>query len=433
MNILLIKPRWFVEGGVYRFLQGIRFTPLHLGILAALSDGHNVKVVDGDWDEIPYDDPFDLVGITVTTFTSQAAYRIADRFRQKGAKVVMGGVHPSILPEEALEHADAVVVGEAEYVWKDVLKDAESSTLQKQYRGPGPVAMDDVPFPRRGLVNESSWFACVQATRGCPNSCRYCYLPHVPWARYRKRDVGLVYEELAMCRQKVIFFVDDNLFADRKYALDLCKRIAPLKKVWSIQAPTKIAGDREVLDAMAQSGCFNVQVGFQTFNPNSLEWARVKNRAGEYEQQVKAFHDCGMLVGGFFIFGFDQDDETVFARTTEMIKGIDLDDAHLYVLTPYPGTDFYDELKEQGRLLEDSDRSKYGWSNAVFQPMNMSVGELEQGVERTYRELHGFFRKKLPLIILKRLPWLIRNPALLKAMVSGGLRKASIQQGLLPG
>ena len=154
MKILLIKPKWFIKGGVYRFVNNIKFTPLQLGIIAALSegDGHEVKIVDGDWDEIPYNENFDLVGITVTTFTSQQAYGIADKFRETGAKVIFGGVHPSLLSEECLHYADAVVVGEVEYVWKNILRDAEKGMLKKVYQSDKLLDMDDVPFPKRELL-----------------------------------------------------------------------------------------------------------------------------------------------------------------------------------------------------------------------------------------------------------------------------------------
>ena len=135
MKILLVKPKWFVHGGVYRFLENVKFTPLHIAIIAALSEGHDVTLVDNDWEEIPYDQDFDLVGITVATFTSERVYEIADKFRSRGVKVVLGGVHASLLPDECLQHVNAVVIGEAEYTWKDVLRDAQNNSLKKSASG----------------------------------------------------------------------------------------------------------------------------------------------------------------------------------------------------------------------------------------------------------------------------------------------------------
>jgi len=425
VRILLVKPKWFVRGGVYRYLEGIRFTSLHLGVLAALSDGHDVRCVDGDWEAIPYDEEYDLVGITVTTFTSEQVYRIAERFRSKGAQVVLGGVHASLLPEECLEHAEAVVVGEAEDVWPQVLEDAERRELKGIYRAEKPVDMATVPFPKRELLNESPWFACIQATRGCPNKCRYCYLPCVPWGAFRKRPIEKVLEEIRGMPQRILFFVDDNLFADREYALTLFKELKAYNKTWSVQMPTNVARDDEMLDVMAESGCFNAQVGFQTVNPASLGWADVRqNKIDNYADVIERLHKRDILVGGFFIFGFDHDDERIFPETVRVVKEIDLDDAHLYILTPYPGTPMYDAFREEGRLLPGKSRSAFGWSEATFQPALMSPRTLERGVEWTNRELFRHFRKQSVKSMLKRLWLLVKRPALARAMIAGSMRSA---------
>ena len=427
MRILLIKPKWFIKGGVYRILDNIRFTPLHLGIIAALSDGHDVTVIDNDWDEIPYNGKFDLVGITVTTFTSQQAYKIAETFKKAGSKVVFGGVHPTLLPEECLEHCDSVVVGEVEYVWKELLKDAESGTLKRIYKNGRIVDMNDVPFPNREMLNDTSWVACVQSTRGCPNTCKYCYLPNVPWSAYRKRDIDLVYKEIAGIKQKTIFFVDDNLFADQQYAMDLFDRIAPLKKCWSIQAPTTIADNEQLLKKMADSGCFNVQIGFQTVNPKSLEWADIRqNSIEKYKGIITKLHKHKILVSGFFMYGFDTDEKNVFDRTIEVIKEIDIDDAHLYILTLYPGTQLYEQFKSDGRLLVDKDRTHYGWSNAMFIPKNMTAFELEKGVQDSYTRLSGHFKRRLPRKIFERAGWALKRPNLLYNLIRGNLGRKDI-------
>jgi radical SAM superfamily enzyme YgiQ (UPF0313 family) len=426
MKILLIKPKWFVHGGVYRFVEEVKFTPLHIAIIAALSDGHDVRLCDNDWEEIPWDERFDLVGITTATFTSERAYALADRWRAQGAKVVLGGVHASLLPQECLEHSDAVVVGEAEYVWKDVLKDAAFGALKGTYRQEQPTDMNDVPMPRRDLFKEDYWVATVQTSRGCPNRCRFCYLPSVPWHRHRIRDIDLVYEELKGLRQKVVFFVDDNMFADEDYVIRLCRKIAPLKKLWSIQVPTNIAGNDALLSAMAGAGCFHVQVGFQTVNPGSLRSAGIaQNRIEEYSRVVQAFHRHRILVLGFFMFGFDSDEGNIFRDTEEAIKRIDLDDVCLYILTPYPGTEMHDQFAREGRLMSKA-RLDYGWSNAVFQPAKMSPAELERGVQGMYERLYGHFRSTSWLKILYHLPILLRQPHVLSLIVKALFRRIDI-------
>jgi len=427
MRILLVKPQWFVHGGQYRYLEHVPFTPLSLGILAALSDGHEVRAVDGDRQAVPYDQEFDLVGITVTTFTSERAYAMAARFRERGARVVLGGVHPSLLPEECLEHADAVVVGEAEHVWRDVLADAERGGLAPRYQADRPTAMDDVPFPRRDVLDEPGWFACMQATRGCPNQCRYCYLPSTPWSVFRTRSIDRVVEEMSGLKQGLVYLVDDNLFADRDYALALIRAIAPLRKTWSVQAPTTIGRDEELIAAMADSGCFNVQIGFQSVNPESLRWASVRqNRVDDYAAIVRTLHDHRILVTAFLMFGFDTDGPDVFDATIEMARRIDVDDANCYVLTPYPGTSLYEQFRREGRLLDDVRRAQFGWSHAVFQPKGMSPEELEQGVQHVYDELHPFFRRKVLAMLPRRLPLLLKHPQLLRVLAGGSRRRARV-------
>ncbi len=428
MKILLIKPKWFVHGGVYRFLEEVKFTPLHIAVIAALSDGHDVRLCDNDWQEVPWEERFDLVGITAATFTSERAYALADRWRTQGTKVVLGGVHPTLLPQECLEHADAVVVGEAEYVWKDVLRDTESGALKKMYKQEQPTDMNDVPLPRRDLFQEDYWVATVQTSRGCPNSCKFCYLPNVPWHRHRIRDIDLVYEELTGLKQNIVFFVDDNMFADQDYVIRLCKKIAPLKKLWSIQAPTNIAGNDALLSAMADAGCFHVQIGFQTVNPGSLRSAGIaQNKIEEYSTVVKAFHKYNILVLGFFMFGFDSDDANIFQETEKVIKKIDLDDVCLYILTPYPGTEMYDQFKREDRLMSTK-RLDYGWSNAVFKPAKMSAAELEKGVQGMYERLHGHFKSTAWLKILRRLPKLLRQPHIIGLMIKALFRRIDISR-----
>jgi radical SAM superfamily enzyme YgiQ (UPF0313 family) len=426
VKILLVKPKWFVPDGVYRFLTHVTFTPLHLGILAALSPGHDVTVVDHDWDEVPFGKDFDLVGITATSFSSSRAFEIADAFRRKGVSVVLGGVHACLMPDECLEHADAIVVGEAEYVWPLVLRDAANGALNRIYRQDRPTEMNDVPIPRRDLLRQDPIVGMIQATRGCNHSCRFCYLPSVPWHRHRRRDLDLVCEEMRSLPQEVVFFVDDNLFVDEEYAIALCEKIAPLKKAWSVQAPTTVTKNARLLKAMQRSGCFFVQVGFQTVHPDSLQDAGVaQNKIEDYRAVVRAFHRHGILVQGFFIFGFDSEDTRIFRTAEGYIRQMGLEDALLYILTPYPGTPVFEKLKKEGRLLA-AERDRYGWANAVFKPAKMSAQELERGVQETYERLFQFFKRRAPWQILKWLPFFVRHPRLLQLIWAALHRRVKI-------
>jgi radical SAM superfamily enzyme YgiQ (UPF0313 family) len=225
-----------------------------------------------------------------------------------------------------------------------------------------------------------------------------------------------------------VYFVDDNMFADEDYVIRLCKKIAPLKKLWSIQAPTNIAGNDALLSAMAKAGCFHVQIGFQTVNPGSLRSAGIaQNRIEEYSKVVQAFHRHKILVLGFFMFGFDTDGADIFRETEEAIKKIDLDDVCLYILTPYPGTEMYDQFKREDRLMSNA-RLDYGWSNAVFKPAKMSPAELEKGVQGVYERLYGHFKSTAWLKIIRLLPVLIRQPHVISLMVKALFRRIDISR-----
>jgi radical SAM superfamily enzyme YgiQ (UPF0313 family) len=233
--------------------------------------------------------------------------------------------------------------------------------------------------------------------------------------------------------QKVVFFVDDNLFVDEEYAITLFEKIAPLKKAWSVQAPTTVTKNPRLLKAMRDSGCFFVQVGFQTVDPDSLQQAGVvQNKIENYQEIVRRFHEHGILVQGFFIFGFDKEDQRIFETAEAFIKKMGLEDALLYILTPYPGTPIYDQLKREGRLLPGA-RDHYGWANAVFKPARMTAQELEMGVQRTYENLFHFFKRRAPGQILKWLPFFLRHPRMLLLILQALNRKVKIAAPSVPG
>jgi radical SAM superfamily enzyme YgiQ (UPF0313 family) len=242
---------------------------------------------------------------------------------------------------------------------------------------------------------------------------------------FRKRPMDRVLEEIASLRQGLVFLVDDNLFADRDYALSLFRKMKPLGKTWAVQMPTNVAADDEMLDAMADSGCFNVQVGFQTFNPRSLDWADIRqNRVGKYRDVVERLQARGILVTAFLMFGFDHDDPRIFGETVRAVKELDIDEAHLYILTPYPGTELHRKFQEEGRLLPGKSRSAFGWNEATFRPALMTPEALDRGVEWANHELFRHLRRRALAKLLRRSAWLMRRPALARALVAGSLRRA---------
>ncbi len=403
MKILLIKPKWFVEGDAYKYKDLHRTPPLNLAIIAALSEGHEVKIIDEDVEEIVYSPDWDIVGITTVTFTSLSAYNISERFRDLGVKTVLGGIHPSLMPRECLKYADIVVTGEAEPVWKELLNDYDTGSLKQIYNGGYLRDLSEVPLPRRDLMPQKKYFANpVQITRGCPNSCEYCYLQSVPWGKYRKqKEIERVVEDIKRIKGKYLFIVDDNLFVNFDYAKKVLDAIAPLNKYFIIQAPSIIGRDEELLDKLQEAGCFAAAVGFQSVNQKTLDKAGIyQNRVDNYKELVHKLSKRNIMTDGFFMFGFDTDDKSVFENTLNMIKEVDLDDSILYLLTPYPGTELFKKMEKEGRI-NNYDWSKYSWYNCNFKPMQMSPEELKDGLSWIYTELNNHYKKTFPKRVWK--------------------------------
>ncbi len=414
MRILLISPRWSGYGSRRKIKVHEREVhPLTLGIIAALCGDHDVRIVNEHTQRIPFDEPWDLVGLTCTTYVAPRAYQIAADFRARGVPVVMGGVHPNLMPEECLQNCDAVVRGEVELVWQDVLRDAERGELAPTYDGQVVTDMSLIPNPRRDLYSSPRQPAAYfQATRGCGRTCEFCYLQYVGWGPHRKRPIDRVIAEMRTIPQRFVIIVDDNLFVDRDYAMELFREMIPLKKFWWAQTPVTACLDEELLEAAYRSGCFAVCVGFQSINRASLEQADiVKNRVEHYCEAVRNLHRHRILVDGSFIFGFDPDPPTIFRDTIEAIRDMKLDNQTLYTLTPYPGTPYFKQLEQEGRII-DRDWSHFDWDHVVLQPKGMTAEELDRGMDWAFKEVNvGGFRWMMQRIM--RNSWVLaRSPRL---------------------
>ena len=410
MRILLIKPAWF-RNGLYENCRLARIPPLNLGVLAALSEGHEVRIVDEDVEDILYDEHWDLVGITAATSVALRAYKISDKFRSLGATVVIGGIHASLMPDEVLLHADAVVIGEAENIWPVLLSDFPG--LEKKYYGGVVDDLDRTPFPRRDLFHPSYICDPIQITRGCVNRCAYCYLQSVPWKEHRKRSPRLVEEEISGIRKKHILVVDDNLFVDREYVLEIAQRIKPYKKFWGIQAPIETGKDRALVSKLAASGLSTVNLGIDSFIKESLA-AASKSQKYLYalKEIIKTFHEHGIGVGGMILFGFEGETKEVFKRSLDNINSINMDSCSFFALTPIPGTKMYKDMEKQGRILT-KDWSRYNGLNAVFEPSGMSKEELKTGIDQMYsnvqKQFLRYFYRRIPVGVRM----FLRSPKLL--------------------
>jgi len=384
MKILLIKPAWF-KNGVYENCRLARVPPLNLGILAALSAGHEAVIADENAEEIPSVADWDMVGISVAASTALRTYAIADKFLSLGVKVVLGGVHVSLMQEEALKHADCIIAGEPESVWTKILNDFPK--LDRIYYGETLADLDEIPFPRRDLFHPSYITAPLQMTHGCVYDCDYCYLQSVPWKRYRERSVHLIEEEVEGIGHSYLLVVDDNLFLDRSYVLEVACRIKRYKKFWGVQAPVSLGEDRELLSELSSSGLCGVSLGIDFAIKESLVSAsKTQNDLSKLKKSIKNFHDFGIGVSGLFVFGFEGERKQVFQRSVDIIMETNIDCGTFFVLTPCPGTQMYKDLEKQGRILT-RDWSQYNWKNVVFKPSGMSEKELQEGTEKMYRTI----------------------------------------------
>ncbi|MBC7081355.1 MAG: radical SAM protein [Thermoplasmatales archaeon] len=396
MKILLVFPK--LEHGVttYRdrrtpFVKLFGNPSLSLAQVAACSDGHEVTIVDENFEEINFDAKWDIVGINSLTMTAFRAYEIADKFRKKGVKVVLGGYHPSAMPEEAKEHADAVVIGEAEGIWNELLKDLEAGELKPFYYGPH-VDAGEIPFPRRDLMKNKPLAEGVQTSRGCPNACDFCATSVFLGRKLRSRPIDAVVKEMKEIKNKVIIFRDPSLTINPNYSIELFKAIKPLKKKWIANGNINLLGrDEKFLKYAKEAGCIAWFVGFESINPASLKEAhKVSNKAEEYDKAIRKVREYRMGVIGGFIFGFDADTPEIFDTTLEAILQWEIDAAEFNILTPYPGTPLYERLEKEGRILT-KDWSKYTQAHVVYQPKNMSPEELLEGMKHVIR---GFYSMK---------------------------------------
>jgi len=350
-----------------------------LYVAAAAPGWVKTRIVDEDTERIDFDAAVDIVGLSFMTLSAPRAYEIADRFRRRGVPVIMGGFHPTVCPEDALRHADAVCVGDAENKMERIMEDALHGRLQPIYDG-SPPDLADIPVPDRRLLGRfgRGVIDTILATRGCPYRCTFCSVTAFHRHTYRARPVEHVVEELRTLRRRVLF-VDDNLIANREYALELFAAITPLKKHWYGQCSTGIVNDVRLLEAAAASGCRGMFVGFESLSePNLAAWRKGFNRPQAYSRVVRKLHQAGIAVYAGIVFGMDNDTPTVFRRTLRFLEESEIDFAAPNVLTPFPGTPLYDEMERDGRIL-DRDWSRYDFNHAVFEPKHMSAETLERG------------------------------------------------------
>jgi radical SAM superfamily enzyme YgiQ (UPF0313 family) len=387
-RLLIIAPAWsqgWWGGGK------VLAPPLVLPLLAGLTPPDvEVRLVDENVEAIDTNADVDWVAITCMTASAPRAYAIADAFRQRGIPVVMGGIHPTVLPDEAAAHADAVAIGEAEPLWREVLADLAAGRLRPRYQHDGYSDLSGLPRPRRELLRVDRYLTTnvVQTGRGCPNACSFCTVSTISGRSYRFRPVGEVLEEVSSLRGWV-GFVDDNIAGHPRRAKELFEALIPLRTRWIGQADLTMAKDPELLSLAARSGCQAMFIGLESLSQENLRATHKSPNLGmDMSAAIRTIHKAGIEIIGSFVLGLDGDDGGVFARTVAFAEQHKLVAAQFAVLTPFPGTVMRQQLEREGRIL-DNDWSHYTMSNVVFRPQHMTDLELRQGQRCAYGRFYS--------------------------------------------
>lgn len=380
-----------------------RFAPLGLAYVAALTPPHwTVEIKDENFEVFMFSEA-DLVGITAFTSNINRAYEIAQIYRERGIKVVLGGIHASMMPEEAAQHVDTVVTGEAEKVWSQVIQDFEGGRLQQTYHGPHIDMVQTRVHPRRDLLHPDYLWQSVQTSRGCPFNCHFCSVTRYLGRNYRKRDVEDVLDELSQIKGRYIAFVDDNLIGNNNEDKGRAKKLFSgmisrgLNKRWWMQTSINAAEDDELIKLAAAAGCMFVFIGFETMDVSTLKKMRkgvnLKLGVENYRQVVRRFQRRGIAVLGAFILGNDYESPAFFRKLARFLLASRIDIFQLTLLTPLPGTDFMDQLFMENRILYRDyplDWNRYRFSYIVHQTEGVTSEAIYAGNNYIKKKLYSF-------------------------------------------
>lgn len=394
IKLALLAPAGAMHRYSGSFGKSLHYAPLTLTTLAALVPEEiecDVKIYDETAGKIPLDLDADLVGITCITGTAPRCYAYADYFRKKGITVFMGGVHPSMLPDEAAQHADVVFTGFSEQTFPQFMRDYVKGDYQKLYRQNDDYTIVGKPNPRRELLNKKRYITTntVEAIRGCSHTCTFCAYPAAFGHPVHKRPVKEVIAEIESLNSKSILFPDVNLVTDRKYAMELFTAMIPLKIIWMGLVTSSVGVDEELITTLRKSGCRGLLIGFESITQESQKFIHKGiNKVDNYVELMKVLHDNGIMVQGCFAFGGDEEDTSVFDRTVEMIIKAKIDLPRYSILTPFPKTQYYAQLEQEGRIIERN-WAMYDVEHCVFQPKLMTKEQLEEGTDYAWRTTYS--------------------------------------------
>jgi radical SAM superfamily enzyme YgiQ (UPF0313 family) len=408
VKIKIIIPSWPKDS--FWDVLTFKFPALSTTLLAALTpEGHEVSIHDEGIAPLDFNEECDLVAITCMTPLAPRGYEIAEQYRHKGVTVVMGGIHPTWLPQEAIDHCDAVVIGEADEIWAEVVRDALHGRLKRFYQQRERTDLSLLPLPRRELLPTKGYFFenTIQTTRGCPFDCEFCSVTAIYGGTYRTRPLAEVEREIKALRRApvYIFFVDDNIVGDMRHARELFSMLSQYRLRWVSQCPISVAQNEKLVRLMAKAGCHGMFIGFESLSPNNLRlMGKRTNKVERYEAGIKRLHDHGIGVHASFVFGYDYDDPSVFENFITFANRNRIDGAFLPLLTPFPGTRIHQRLRQEGRILTE-DWSKYDMATVVFKPKAMTVEQLQEGfwwVNKEFYSLRSMARRIFQPFFMRR-------------------------------
>jgi len=399
-KILLINPAF--KGSLHSNIKVLAIPPLNLAMIARYTpEQYEVEIVDEGVEDLDFDTSADLVGITCMTPLAPRAYELATHFRKRGIPVVMGGIHASYMPEEALRYVDAVVIGEAETTWPTLLGDFAQGRMQKIYKVCEQPDIETLLPPRRDLLRGKYFVETVQTGRGCPINCNFCSVTAFNGPRYRLRNIDSVIEEIKSIKSKRIFIVDDNIVGSgNKYikrAKELFTRLKECDKEWGAQTCLNIVEHDDLLKTARDSGCRALLIGFESIDAGSLtamhKPVNLRPNTKNFSDAIKKIHDHGIAIVGCFIFGADTQDKDVFRRTVDFALANDIDAIQMTLETPLPGTAFYKQMVEENRLLLTdfpNDWRHYNIFEPVFHMKSFTPREAYEGLLNAYSEMSSF-------------------------------------------
>lgn len=373
----------------------LRFSVLSLTTLAALTpEKHEVILCDENVEPVDYDIDADIVGISFMTGLANRAYELADHFKNRGILTVAGGFHPTLNPKEAQRFFDVVISGDAEDTWPKLLKDVENNEYKKFYQSEFCRSLDDAPSPRRNLLKNRKHYIttdAVQTGRGCNHKCKFCSVTAFFQHNHRSKPFDQVIGEVVTA-DRTFMFVDDNIIADREFAVRLFKEMIPMKKRWVSQCSIELADDDELLDLASKAGCIGLFIGIESVNRKNL--ANVDksfNKPEKYKKKIRKINKAGIGVQAGMIVGLDSDDKTVFESTLKFLQSSGIGALQLAILTPQPGTPLREQFEKENRII-DNDWSHYDYRHTVIKPKNMTARELQDGADWLYVQYYRLDR-----------------------------------------